>query len=368
MLEHDGAEALVRQGQEAGFLTTEEISLALDEMGLEPSDIDEFYDTLEELQIEVVDDKADLPQPEVDLDYGVKEVSTDSLQLFLKDIGKVPLLTAAQEVELPSASSEATTRQAADGGCESPARRLDREELPQPGLAVSRPDPGGDDRPRAGGGEVRLPAWLQVLDLRDVVDPPGRCPRAGRQGPDDPHACSRGREAEQDREDRAQAARRARTRPDVGSSSHASSTLDVEEIEQIRRSAQTPVSLEKPVGDEEESEFGHFIADQFDAAARRGRRDHDPAGDAASGAGDAGLPRAARARDALRPRRRAARARSTRSAARSTSPGSASARSSIRACASSRRSPRHRSSAASPDRVRPARSRGWRSALVDCPA
>jgi RNA polymerase primary sigma factor len=38
--------------------------------------------------------------------------------------------------------------------------------------------------------------------------------------------------------------------------------LDREEVEQIRRSAQAPISLEKPVGDEEESEFGHFLADQ----------------------------------------------------------------------------------------------------------
>jgi RNA polymerase primary sigma factor len=38
--------------------------------------------------------------------------------------------------------------------------------------------------------------------------------------------------------------------------------LPVEEVEQIRRSAQTPVSLEKPVGDEEESEFGHFLTDE----------------------------------------------------------------------------------------------------------
>jgi RNA polymerase primary sigma factor len=38
--------------------------------------------------------------------------------------------------------------------------------------------------------------------------------------------------------------------------------IDREEVEQIRRSAQAPVSLEKPVGDEEESEFGHFLADQ----------------------------------------------------------------------------------------------------------
>ena len=38
--------------------------------------------------------------------------------------------------------------------------------------------------------------------------------------------------------------------------------LSTEEVDQIRRSAQTPVSLEKPVGDEEESEFGHFITDE----------------------------------------------------------------------------------------------------------
>ena len=38
--------------------------------------------------------------------------------------------------------------------------------------------------------------------------------------------------------------------------------LQPEEIDQIRRSAQTPISLEKPVGDEDESEFGHFLTDE----------------------------------------------------------------------------------------------------------
>ena len=37
----------------------------------------------------------------------------------------------------------------------------------------------------------------------------------------------------------------------------------MDEVDQIRRSAQTPVSLEKPVGDDEESEFGHFITDEL---------------------------------------------------------------------------------------------------------
>ena len=38
--------------------------------------------------------------------------------------------------------------------------------------------------------------------------------------------------------------------------------LPVEEVAQILRSAQAPVSLEAPVGDEEQSEFGHFLADK----------------------------------------------------------------------------------------------------------
>ena len=38
--------------------------------------------------------------------------------------------------------------------------------------------------------------------------------------------------------------------------------IELEEIESIKRFAQAPVSLEKPVGDEEESEFGQFIADE----------------------------------------------------------------------------------------------------------
>src|SRR5262245_66372754 len=59
--------------------------------------MDDFYHALEELQIEVVDGAGDDDsEPSVE----TREVSTDSLQLFLKDIGKVELLTAAQEVEL----------------------------------------------------------------------------------------------------------------------------------------------------------------------------------------------------------------------------------------------------------------------------
>jgi RNA polymerase primary sigma factor len=38
--------------------------------------------------------------------------------------------------------------------------------------------------------------------------------------------------------------------------------VDPEEVDPIKRSVRAPISLEKPVGDEEESEFGQFIADE----------------------------------------------------------------------------------------------------------
>ncbi|MEO8290480.1 MAG: RNA polymerase sigma factor region1.1 domain-containing protein, partial [Gaiellaceae bacterium] len=98
-LDDDATKALVKQGQDAGFLTQEEIALALDELDWDTVQVDEFYQGLEELHIEVVETQPEEEEAVV-VRAEVSEVSTDSLQLFLKDIGKVPLLTAAQEVEL----------------------------------------------------------------------------------------------------------------------------------------------------------------------------------------------------------------------------------------------------------------------------
>src|SRR2546426_4412789 len=95
LLETDDAKALLEAGREHGRLSADEIAVALDELDLEPAQIDDFYHALEELQIEVVAAEEEEQQAEEP-----REVSTDALQLFLKDIGKVDLLTAAQEVEL----------------------------------------------------------------------------------------------------------------------------------------------------------------------------------------------------------------------------------------------------------------------------
>ena len=88
-----------------------------------------------------------------------------------------------------------------------------------------------------------------------------------------------------------------------------------DEVEHIERSAQTPVSLEKPVGDDDESEFGHFLADDS-TASRRAGGDRAPARGAARDPGSAlgaGAPGARLATASTG----SSRGRSTRSVARS---------------------------------------------------
>ena len=114
--------------------------------------------------------------------------------------------------------------QAADGRGQPAPRRLDRQGLPRPRPDVPGPDPGGLARPDPRGREVRLPPRLQVLDVRDVVDPPGGHARDRRQGPDDPHPGPHGREAQQGRARRAPARPDARPRADAGGDRRASSS------------------------------------------------------------------------------------------------------------------------------------------------
>ena len=102
VLELEEARSLLEAAQAAGRVNAEELALSLDELELEPAQIEDVYRALEELQVEIVDPQAPEPDPKVEarLDETAREVSTDALQLFLKDIGKVELLTAAEEVEL----------------------------------------------------------------------------------------------------------------------------------------------------------------------------------------------------------------------------------------------------------------------------
>ena len=93
---------------------------------------------------------------------------------------------------------EGAQGQARDDRGQPAPRDLDRQEVHQPRPAVPRPDPGRQHRPDEGGGQVRIPPRLQVLDVRHVVDPPGHHALDRRPGAHHPHPGAHDRDDQQD--------------------------------------------------------------------------------------------------------------------------------------------------------------------------
>jgi RNA polymerase primary sigma factor len=188
--------------------------------------------------------------------------STDSLQLFLKDIGKVDLLTAVQEVELAKRIERGDHRakqEMVEANLRlvvSIAKRYRNQGLPfldliQEGtIGLVRAAEKFDWR-KGFKFSTYATWWIRQAVERALADKSRtiRMPV---------HMVERLQKiVRAERKLRAEGGRE----PTSGDIAH-ELEMTVDQVEQIRRASQTPLSLENPVGDDEESEFGHFIEDE----------------------------------------------------------------------------------------------------------
>ena len=263
---------LVADGQDKGFLTYDEIVAGIEDVELTKEQVEDFYTYLIDHGIELVEglehkapphDQPALAEeekgPKLDLTV---EPSLDSLRLYLREIGKVPLLTADEEVSLAkriergdmSAKTqmiEANLRLVVSIAKGYLGRGLSFLDLIQEGsLGLIRAVEKFDYR-KGFKFSTYATWWIRQAVARALADkartirmPVHVVEKLNKIGRIERKLLAElGRDPSVD-----EIARELELQPD--------------EIEHIRRSAQAPVSLEKPVGDEEESEFGHFLADE----------------------------------------------------------------------------------------------------------
>jgi len=273
-LDAEELQRLVADGLEKGFLTYDEIAAGLEDLALKQEQIEGFYTYLVECSIELVEgeqhkhpphEQPALPDdakepPKLDLTV---EPSLDSLRLYLREIGKVPLLTADQEVYLAKRVErgdmaaktqmiEANLRLVVSIAKPHVGRGLSFLDLIQEGsLGLIRAVEKFDYR-RGFKFATYATWWIRQAVTRAAADkartiriPIHMIERLNNVGYVERQLVQRlGREP----------------RPDEIAEEL---ELTAEQVREILCMAQFPVSLEKPIGEEEDARLGDFVEDEL---------------------------------------------------------------------------------------------------------
>jgi RNA polymerase primary sigma factor len=273
--ELEEVKGLMRRGQQVGVLTSVEIETATAELGLDESDFEELHGLFERSEIELVEEIDPATAPSLNTERAPEkrtrrraqldltpEGTTDALQLFLKDIGKVRLLSAQEEIDL----AKRIERGSVDAKQElvesnlrlvvSIAKNYRNQGLPfldliqEGSIGLVRATEKFDYR-KGFKFSTYATWWIRQAAARALADKARtiRIPV---------HIVEKLRKVGRAERKLVTALGREPTPEEIAEVTG----LDPEEVDSIKRSARAPISLEKPVGDEENSEFGQFIADE----------------------------------------------------------------------------------------------------------
>src|SRR5258707_5336976 len=281
---------LVATGQEKGFLTYDEIVKGIEEVELTKEQVEDFTTYLIDHGVELVEGEEHkrLPheQPLIEdeaktapkLDLTV-EPPLDCLRLYLREIGKVPLLTADQEVYLAKRiergdmAAKAQMTEAKLGLVVSIAkgylgRGLSFLDLIQEGsLGLIRAVEKFDYR-KGYKFSTYATWWIRQAVTRAIADK-GRTIRIP------VHMVEKLNKVVHVERQLVQQLGREPLPEEIATELECT----VREVRDILRMAQQPVSLEKPIGEEEESELGDFVEDEaaespFDVASTNLRKEN----------------------------------------------------------------------------------------------
>lgn len=256
---------LLDKGKEEGSLNYDEIIDALEKIDLTSDQIDEIYEYLDESDIEIIGEKIeeDDQEEEDKEDLTVPKGITvdDPVRMYLKEIGKVDLLTAEEEVEIAKrmeVGDESAKRELAEANLRlvvSIAKRyvgrgmlfLDLIQEGNLGLmkAVEK-----FDYTKGYKFSTYATWWIRQAITRSIADQARtiRIPV---------HMVETINKLVRVQRQLVQELGREATPEEIGKEMD----LDVERVREIMKIAQEPVSLETPIGEEEDSHLGDFIPD-----------------------------------------------------------------------------------------------------------
>ncbi len=273
--EFEEVKGLIARGRQVGVLTYAEVAAAIAELSLEDTDVEELHGLLERCEIELVEeiDPATATSlrieraPEQRTRPGVAvdlkpEGTTDGLHLFLREIGRVRLLTAPEEVGLAKRIEHGdldAKRKMVESNLRlvvSIAKNYRNQGLPfldliQEGtIGLVRAVEKFDYR-KGFKFSTYATWWIRQAIARALADKARtiRIPV---------HIFERLNTIRRAERSLVTALGREPTVEEIAEVTG----IDPDAVDAIKRSAQAPISLEKPVGDEEQSEFGHLIADE----------------------------------------------------------------------------------------------------------